>query len=159
MIVTQARQPAFYLHCGVPDTPIGRFDMIALHAFLVMHRLKREPEAFELSRALAEAMVTEIDRGVRELGTGDLSVGKKVKHMTRGFYGRIMAYEEGLARGEVALASALRRNLYAAASPGEEEVAAMVAYIRREAASLAEQPVAAMQNGEVRFGPPPTEGR
>ena len=34
--VEQARQPYFYESWSVPDTVIGRFDMIALHCFLVL---------------------------------------------------------------------------------------------------------------------------
>src|SRR3546814_20197457 len=89
-IVVQSRQPAFYEHCGVPDSAIGRFDMIALHGFLVMHRLKQGArEQFVLARALPGIMVAEIDRKLREIGTGALAVGKKVQRQKRGYYGRL----------------------------------------------------------------------
>ena len=39
--VEQARQPEFYSNMGVPDTVDGRFDMIALHVFLILRRLKK----------------------------------------------------------------------------------------------------------------------
>ena len=41
-IVEQARQPGFYLYCGIPDTIDGSFELICLHAFLYLHRLKDE---------------------------------------------------------------------------------------------------------------------
>ena len=41
--VTAARDPAWYAELGVPDTLDGRFDMIALFAFLVIDRMREEP--------------------------------------------------------------------------------------------------------------------
>ena len=81
-IVGQSRMPAFYTCLGVPDTPTGRFEMMALHGFLVLHRLKGESEAIELGQAFSEAIVSDIDRNVRELGTGDLRVGTEVRHLS-----------------------------------------------------------------------------
>jgi cytochrome b pre-mRNA-processing protein 3 len=41
-IVTAARQRHFYADWGVPDTVDGRFDMIVVHLFLVLERLRME---------------------------------------------------------------------------------------------------------------------
>ena len=86
--VAQARQPAFYADCGVPDTPTGRFDVIVLHGFLLMHRLKAAPAGRPLAQAFCDAVVEDMDRNLREMGIGDLSVGKKAKKLMQGFYGR-----------------------------------------------------------------------
>ena len=81
-VVAQARRPEFYRHWGVPDTLDGRFDMLALHAFLVVHRLKRQGEpARRFSRHLFESMITDMDRSVREMGIGDMGVAPRVKAM------------------------------------------------------------------------------
>ena len=96
-IVEQARAPDFFLRLDVPDTLDGRFEMIALHMFLVLNRLKAEHEATaEFSQALFDAMFADLDRGLREMGATDMGVGKRVKEMAKGFYGRIAAYEKGL---------------------------------------------------------------
>ncbi len=51
LIVAKARQPFFYAKLAVPDTVDGRFDMIALHAILVIGRLaKAGPQAKGLSQ-------------------------------------------------------------------------------------------------------------
>jgi cytochrome b pre-mRNA-processing protein 3 len=52
-IVAQARAPVFFTGFGVPDTFDGRFELIALHAFLVLNRLKAERPR---TAALAEAL-------------------------------------------------------------------------------------------------------
>jgi cytochrome b pre-mRNA-processing protein 3 len=91
-IVEQARAPDFFVRLDVPDTLDGRYEMIALHMFLVLNRLKAEHEATaEFSQALFDAMFADLDRGLREMGATDMGVGKRVKEMAKGFYGRIAA--------------------------------------------------------------------
>ena len=78
-IVASARQPRFYADLGVPDTLDGRFDMIVLHLFLVLDRMKGEDEKFRQN--LTDYFFMDMDRSLREIGVGDLSVGKKVRKM------------------------------------------------------------------------------
>ena len=78
-LVEQARSPAFYSACGVPDTLDGRFEALALHAFLVFHRLRREaPPAPGFAQALFDHMVGDMDLSLREIGVTDFSIGKKM---------------------------------------------------------------------------------
>ena len=50
------------------------------------------------------------DNALRESGAGDLGVGRRVKQMATGFYGRVAAYDAGLSNAS--LEEALRRNVY-----------------------------------------------
>ncbi len=155
-LVRQARQPGFYRHAGVPDTVDGRFDMILLHAFLLLRRLKgREPPAAELGQAVCDLMFADMDRGLREMGVADLGVGKHVERMIGAFHGRAAAYDAALAAGETELEAALRRNLYGTITPGGAEVTLMAAYLRREAVNVAAQPIQSLLEGAVHFGPAP----
>jgi len=155
-VVDQARQPGFFSDIGVPDTIDGRFELICLHAFLFLHRLKAEkPPAPQLGQRFFDAMFADFDRSLREMGTGDLSVGRHVKRMAQAFYGRIDAYERGLSEGDGVLKPALARNLFGTMQPDEPELAAVARYLRREAAGLRERPVAELLAGEVFFGDPP----
>ncbi len=152
-IVEQARHPDLFLRWSVPDTLDGRFEVVALHAFLVLHRLKQERSVTaDFAQHLFDTMFADLDRGLREMGAGDLGVGRHVKAMAQAFYGRIAAYEEGLAKAE-ALPAALRRNLYGTAAPSEAQLVAVAAYMHRQEAALAAQPVAALLAGEVQFAP------
>jgi cytochrome b pre-mRNA-processing protein 3 len=90
-IVAAARHPVPYADWGVRDTVDGRFDMIALHAFLVLDRLKGSAEAFR--QELVDELFRDMDRSLREMGVGDISVGKKVRKMAEVFYGRVAAYD------------------------------------------------------------------
>ena len=155
-IVLQARRPEFYARCVVPDTPDGRFDAIALHAFLVLRRLKRDhARTAQLAQALFDIMFEDMDQNLREMGVGDLGVGKRVKAMAQAFYGRAAAYETTSAGDDAALGEALRRNLYRGTAPGDADVAAVVAYMRREAAVLDALDVERLIEGNLRFGTPP----
>src|SRR5437588_12345766 len=136
-VVDQARQHAFFAEGGVPDTLDGRFELICLHAFLFLHRLKREhPEAAALSQRFFDTMFADFDRSLREMGTGDLSVGREVKRMAEAFYGRIGAYESGLAGDDSVLQPALARNLFGTAPPSPIFLVMMADYVRGEAARL-----------------------
>jgi cytochrome b pre-mRNA-processing protein 3 len=155
-IVAAARQPAFYRALGVPDSVDGRFELIALHLFLVLHRLKRasmepgiEPTA-TLAQSLFDTAFADMDTSLREMGAGDLGVGRRVKQMATGFYGRAAAYEEGLA-GSAGLEQALRRNLYGTVEPTPAALAAMARYLRTAAETLARQPTASLGAGRVEF--------
>ncbi len=153
-LVEQARRPEFYLGCGVPDTVDGRFEMIALHAFLLLRRLKRDrQQTADLAQAVFDLMFTDMDENLREMGTGDQGVGKRVKAMAAALYGRIKAYENGLAGG--GLDQALRRNLFGAATPEATDVARLARYLRREAAALDAADLDQLLAGQVTFGPAP----
>lgn len=153
-IVARARDPAFFLACSVPDTLDGRFELIALHAFLVLNRLKADHAATaDLAQELFDTMFADLDRSLREMGAGDLGVGRRVKTMAKGFYGRIVAYEEGLGAEDDTLKAALRRNLYGTVDAPAEAVAAMDRYMRSTAAALAIQPAQEFLSGKVKFLP------
>jgi len=157
-IVEQARRPAFYLEGGVPDTLDGRFELIVLHAILVVHRLKAEGEGgAALAQRVFDTMFDDMDASLRELGAGDLGVPHRVRRMVSGFYGRAAAYEAGLKGADEVLMAALRRNLYGTVPADPPALSEMTAYLRAAAAELAVQPGTALLAGEVAFPADPWE--
>lgn len=159
-IVEQARTPLLFAGLEVPDTLDGRFESLALHAFLVLNCLKSDrPASADFAQALFDTMFADMDRSLREMGVADLGVGRRVKAMAEALLGRVRAYEQGMAEGDAALEAALRRNLYGTvAGPGPDVaiVAAVARYMRRQQAALAAQPVAALLAGKVEFAPAET---
>jgi cytochrome b pre-mRNA-processing protein 3 len=112
-IVAAARRPVLYEEFAVADTLDGRLDMMVLHAFALMEHLKGGGEAAQaFSQELADRIFLEMDRSFREMGVGDLSVGKRVRKLAEIFYGRFAAYDAALRAGEAEFADALRRNVY-----------------------------------------------
>lgn len=159
-IVAQARRPEFYVRGGVPDSLDGRFEMLALHLFLVLHRLKDErddPACAALAQALADRMAADFDANLREMGAGDLGVGRRVKRMAGALYRRLAAYEAALDGGEAALGEALRRYLFATVEPDEGQVTAMARYVSAGRSLLAETLAAALAKGDLDF--PGPEGK
>lgn len=151
-LVAHARSPEFYLSFGVPDTELGRFEMICLHSYLLFRRLGKTDDAGkDLSQSVHDLMFGDFDRTMREQGIGDMGIGKRVKKLARQLYGRIDAYETGFASGAAELGDALRRNLYASATASDEQVLAMVAYIEASIEMLDAQATPDIMSGRVDF--------
>lgn len=136
-----ARAPELFETCGIPDTLDGRFDALALHAALVIDRLRREPDGEELAQAFFDAMFRHLDLTLRELGVQDLGVGRRIKIMAEGLYGRALAYRQALAGGPSPLSEVLRRNAYGGRSPFDHQaVARLEDHVRRYAHQLEATP-------------------
>ncbi|WP_127089529.1 ubiquinol-cytochrome C chaperone family protein [Aquabacter cavernae] len=155
-IVAQARLPAFYTDFGVPDTIEGRFELLLLHTFLVCHRLKGEVgTAKSASQELFDAFLDDMDRTLREMGTGDLTVPKRMKKIGQAFYGRTAAYDSALETKNEDLPTALARNVLEC-SPTDPAALRLAAYARAAADRLAATEVSVLLRGEVAFPNPAT---
>lgn len=112
-IVAAARQEPFYSAWNVPDTPLGRFEMLSLHMFLFQHRLRGETGASaDIAQQLIDEFFLDVDHSLRELGISDVGVPKRMKKLAKMFYGRTESYKDALERDDhAALAAALMRNV------------------------------------------------
>ena len=101
-VVAQARQPFLFDTFGVPDTMMGRFDMLALHVYLLARRLKREDdEVFDaLNQDVFDLFVEDIERALRQVGIGDTTVPKRKRAMVHSFYGQIDDFDQSLDANE-----------------------------------------------------------
>ena len=133
-VVARARAPHWYVQGAVADSVDGRFDMIAAVLAMVMLRLEGDPAAIPAATHLAEAFVDDMDPQLREIGIGDLIVGKHIGRMMGMLGGRLGAYRDGLAAGD--LAPALVRNLYRGAAPDDAAVAHVAGELLRLRDSL-----------------------
>lgn len=155
-IVSQARNPAFYELLGVPDTPEGRYDMVALHSYLALKRIQADKTIEpELSQALFDIMFADLDQNLRELSIGDTGVAKRIKKMAEGFYGRAIAYDNALAAedGDIMLKDAINRNIFRNVQSTEQGLVAMAQYLRRELENLQNQSRESILGGAIEFGP------
>src|SRR6202008_1112845 len=109
-ITARSREPVFYRQFDVPDTIDGRFDLLTLHAFLVMEALKTRENSSELAAQLATAIFAGFDNALRDLGVGDFGLSRRIKALAGAFYGRLEAFSA--AGDEAAFTEALVRNLY-----------------------------------------------
>ena len=120
--VDRAREPFHYAELNVPDTVEGRFEMIVIYVHLLCRRLiAAGRQNGQMAQKIVDTMFDDMDRNLREMGVGDLSVGKRIKRMAEDYSGRAQAMEAGLqARShDQVLSGALARNVYGG---GEDEV-------------------------------------
>ena len=153
-----------YTEGGVADTLDGRFDLIVLHVVPLMRRLRQCDEAGrQMSQALFDVMFDDMDQSLREMGVGDLRVGKRVKQMARAFYGRAMAYDQAFDRApgtdrRRSIAEALERNVFNNDPPGAERVQALAGYVETLLDALDRHSAAALLGGELGLPPVPPLG-
>jgi cytochrome b pre-mRNA-processing protein 3 len=156
-LVKQARTPVFYEALGVPDTPEGRFEMVGLHAALVMRRLRRAgAPGTALAQELFDQMCDDLDESLRHIGIGELSVGKHVKRLAGYFYARLRALDEALdAAPRRPLGPMLRTNVYhGGVAPSPHQVDALASYLLAVEAALRAQASGRLLVGEVAWAPP-----
>jgi cytochrome b pre-mRNA-processing protein 3 len=152
MIVAQAREPLFYAGLGVPDTVNGRFDMVLLHLWMVLRRLRAAGGGAELSQALFDRFCSDMDDNLREMGVGDLTVPKRMQKFGEAFYGRSAAYDRALVAGPEPLAQALCRNILDGDDIGRARQLAR--YVNAVIAALAGLDDTAVGKASWRFPPP-----
>ena len=149
-IQAQALRPDFYFEGGARDNFSGRFEMTRLHGTLVFRRLREAGQAGKaLSQEVFDALFDGFDEALRDIGTGDLSVGKKIRKMGEAFYGRAKAYDDALADGvsDVDLQHSLMRNLGVA----EPQAGRFVRYVRAVEDTLRRHTDAQLLSGELNW--------
>lgn len=153
--VEQSRQPMLYAELKAPDTVDGRFEIYTLHVVLLLDRLRGHGEAAtDISQDLFDTYVKALDHALRELGVGDLSVGRKMRKLGEAFYGRGKSYDAAfVALPETAsLRSLLERTVHVGV--GDAPVTLLVNYVLDQRAALAGQPLERLLAGDVSWATP-----
>lgn len=150
-LLASARQAGFYADLGVPDTVEGRVEMVMLHTALVVRVLQTSETTAHrtLSQDLFDVMFDDFDSAMREMGVGDSGVGKKIRFLAEGFYGRAQAYSDAISAGDrPALENALARNLLAGAGD-PAGISGLADYVEASVQSLAGQGPDPLASGEA----------
>ncbi len=140
-VTNASRRPEFYGEDRIPDTMHGRFEFMALNGVLAMLRLQAEPALRPLAQMFADKLFGLFDAGLREAGTGDTVVPKRMHKFAGDFYGRLDAYSGALNEPQ-ALEAALARNVWRLES--HPFAAPLAQYVARAAAAQASAPISAM---------------
>ena len=160
MIVAKAREPLFYKDLGVPDTVDGRFDLILLHMWMVLRRLRRSEGRPDRAQALFDRFCVDMDDNLREMGVGDLTVPKRMQAFGEAFYGRAAAYDLALSEGREndpePLAQSICRNILS--GEGIERAHRLAVYVQATLARLDRLDDAALLGASWTFPPPLPEG-
>ena len=143
-IMKQARKPALYGPKGANDDFDGRFEILVMHIYLVLRRLKADGQGRHgAGQVIFDLFFRDMDQAMREMGVGDLSVSKKIKKMAEAFYGRVAAYDEVVDAGSDQLTSVIHRNFFAESDGDENQQRAVMlaTYMTQLDASLSEVPL------------------
>ncbi len=138
-VVATARTPHWYAQGTVPDTLDGRFDMVSLVLALVLHRIDDDPAYALAGVELTELFVSDMDGQMRQIGFGDMVVGKQIGRMVGALGGRLGVYRA--ADGSEELRAALVRNLWRGQQPSEAGLAHVMTAVAALRAALAATPV------------------
>jgi cytochrome b pre-mRNA-processing protein 3 len=151
-IVAAARQEALYAHFLIPDTPLGRFESLSAHLVLFLRRTKDAAAPLPgLAQEIVDMFITDMDHSLRELGIGDAGVPKRMKKLSKMFYGRAEFYGKALDKSDAAeLAAALLRNIRPDVSQWPQAHGLALYLISAEAA-LKKLDDALIARGEVPF--------
>ena len=151
-IVAQARLPVFYQGFGVPDTLEGRFLILSLHLFAVLHRIKAEGSgARSLARDLTSRFGTDMETVLRETGVGDLRIPKTMRSLAASSAALFQTYEEALGAGEDVLAGAIADTLPSKQSGSGVAARRLAHYLQAVLDLLQRQNFAQLSAGEVIF--------
>jgi len=153
--VARARLPVFYQGLEVPDTLEGRFVVLSLHLFAVLHRLKDGgASAASMAQELADHFTADMETVLREIGVGDLAIPKRVRRLAASGAALLQDYDDALTKGEGALATSI-----ACALPLDEASAKLASerltsYLMKVIRHLDAQPVADLCAGRLNFPDP-----
>ena len=151
-IVARARLPIFYQEFGVPDTLEGRFMVLSLNLFSVLHRLKGEGEAGAgLLQELADHFKDDMETVLRELGVSDLRIPKKMRELAASSAALLQAYERAFAAGEGGLAKTIADALPLEAEAARAAGTHLAHYVGESIRSLEKEPLAALRAGTLSF--------
>jgi cytochrome b pre-mRNA-processing protein 3 len=134
-IVAQSRRPEFYARDRVPDTVTGRFSVLVMNLVTVIPWLEQgRGDGGTLAQAVLDLFVADMDSSLRELGVGDLSVGKKMRKLAGAYVTLrqvyVGAFSAPPAASAGAVAEAVRLNIDPEGET-EADLAALTAYVLR----------------------------
>ncbi len=144
-----ARNPFFYTDAQVADTIDGRFDMHVLLVFLTLERLKRDSGTESMQRALLECFFSSLDRSLRELGVGDLGVGKRIRKMGDACHGRLTRYQRDWADSASRRAAVLDNVYRGDTTRADAGMDALLSHLQQFETALASQAVDSITLGKL----------
>jgi cytochrome b pre-mRNA-processing protein 3 len=151
-IVAQARLPIFYRSLGVPDTLEGRFTLLSLHLFVVLHRLKAEgAEGAGIVQGLVDRFSQDMETVLRELGVSDIRIPKRMRGLAASSMSLLQSYEGAFAKGQSALAEAIEATLPDGTANRELSSRALASYLWASAVALEQQTFASLNEGAIEF--------
>lgn len=150
VLLERALNPTFYSEYEVPDTYEGRFDMVLLHVFAVMHVAMDDARGEDFNQALFDVLFRDMDQSLREAGKGDMVVAKQMRYMMKAFNGRMNRYHEAI-NSKLAFKEALRLNLYNEQNVTAKSVKAISDYTFDIISDIRDKHLTSMFKGKIKL--------
>ena len=156
LLTAAARRPYLYTDLDVPDTVMGRFEMLSAMLILYFRRTRASATSGqEIAQEIVDAFFEDVDHSIRELGIGDQGVPKRMKKLAGMFYGRLESYAQALDKDDRdLLASALRRNIYPETGEDAPDMAGLAGWMMDVERKLQVLDEGVVETGTVRLDPP-----
>lgn len=154
LAANHARHPLFYETYCVPDSITGRYELLCIHIYLLLERLRHEEDQRELSQALTEILVKELERAYRDNGFRDLSIPKNIKMLIAGFFERAGSYKEGIRGKNIdKLAGSLNQYVFQGKGDGplDENAKKLGIYMLAASEHLMRTPVSDIEKANFAF--------
>lgn len=146
-----ARNPVFFESMNVPDTVMGRFEMLSIVLIVYFRRTASAGDPVKaIAQDLVEAFFEDLDHSMRELGIGDSGVPKRMKKLAGMFYGRLDSYARALeSRDMDVLEAALRRNIHPENTDEALSMRVLADYMMAAEDGMKTVPETVLANGEA----------
>lgn len=139
--VERVRNPLFYQDYAIEDAPLGRFELLALHLFILLRCLKERGgvDATQVSQDMCNLFAADMDHSLRDIRVSEMKADRQYKKFIEGFYGRLVNYDtaiESLSQGVGAgnegltkLIEVILKNVYSEDSSNRNNAEGLAAYI------------------------------
>ncbi len=136
-VMQHIREPELYTGFNIPDTFDGRYELLLVHAFMVIETLheKDEASASDFNQALFDRIFIQMKITLREIGVGDVGIPKHMQKMMKAFNGRMHSYADALDADTLQVV--LLRNLYGTVEePSSKDIDAFADYMKANVEAL-----------------------
>ncbi len=96
LATSHAGNTEFYSSYQVSDSIEGRYEMLCIHIFLLLERLRHEDKEKQLSELITELLVKDLELNYFESEIKNLDRADKINQRIGGFYNRSADYQSAL---------------------------------------------------------------
>ena len=131
-IIKISKSEIFYQKYKIPKIFLSRFEIIIIFVFLLFNRLKKEKKSEIRLQKIYDCLFDYVDSSLREVGVGDLSVGKKVIELAKIFSFRIKVYDKSFENNLNDIKKPIKMYIYKNSYTKSLEINHFVKYILTE---------------------------
>lgn len=146
--VERVRDPVFYKDYAIEDSPLGRFELLSLHLFILLRCLKERggADASQVSQDMCNLFAADMDHSLRDIRVSEMKADRQYKKFIEGFYGRLVNYDTAIEflsqyveadnEGTTKLVEVIFKNVYSEDSSNRNNAKGLAAYVDSQLEAL-----------------------